>query len=217
MSTAAPLTWDDIQSRIWDCDHCATNPTVAYCIRQRTGRATVPVRLLLIGVAPPHVRGVTVRTAADSATNDPSDNLRRFVERSLGSSWDSLVERGLFLIHGVKCAIVPKDHHQNPKRRVVDACAPRHFALELEHLRPERILALGGSPFRALRMVPGLELPPGLGLSTSVGDLISRAAGGVDGRTANWRFKLHISPFPSTDPSNAERILREAAAMVGLL
>jgi hypothetical protein len=121
--------WSEVQGRVWSCELCRAHERVACNIRQWTEAPNCSVKLMLIGVAPPYVRGITTKSVAKSATNDDDDNLRKFfVMATLGLSWDALLDRGLFLVHGVKCAIVPKDRHQNPPDDVVDACAPLHLA-----------------------------------------------------------------------------------------
>ena len=123
MERAAP--WERVQSKIWDCEKCVTNPRVALKIRQRTISPHMSVALLLVGLAPPHKGGVSVQRVAKSATNDPSDNVRLFVEETLAQPWDKLTGKGLFLIHAVKCAIVRNSEgSQNPPPPVVDCCNP---------------------------------------------------------------------------------------------
>jgi hypothetical protein len=124
-----------------------------------------------------------------------------------------------FLVHGVKCAIVPKDRHQNPPDDVIDLCAPRHLGEELKLIRPSRIVAFGKAPYRALLKVPGIEGPKGLGVSKSVGELVAGTRGGVAIQADGWSFQLHVSPFPLSgrrpDPT-AEEVLREAARLSGI-
>ena len=94
MEGAAP--WERVQTKIWDCEKCATNPRVALKIRQRTISPHMSVSLLLVGLAPPYEDGVSVRKVAKSATNDPSDNVRLFVEETLAQPWNELTGKGLF-------------------------------------------------------------------------------------------------------------------------
>jgi len=176
---------------------------------------------MLIGVAPPYVRGITTKSVAKSATNDDDDNLRKFfVMATLGLSWDALLDRGLFLVHGVKCAIVPKDRHQNPPDDVVGACAPLHLADELKLTMPPRIVIFGGAPYRALVKVSGIKVPKGLGVSKRVGDLVAETKGGVEIQADGWTSRIHVSPFPlngrKPNPDAAE-VLREAARLSGVL
>ena len=107
------MQWSEVQGRIWDCELCREHGRVACVIRQQTEAPPRHVKLMLIGVAPPYTSGVETKSVADSATNDDDDNLRKlFVEATLGLPWATLVDRGLFLSHAVKCAIRPNDRHQ---------------------------------------------------------------------------------------------------------
>lgn len=213
--------WNEIQGRIWDCELCQAHERVACAIRQQTEVRKRPLKLMLIGIAPPYVSGVTTKSVAKSATNDDDDNLRKlFVVATLGLSWTDLLDRGLFLVHAVKCAIIPKDRHQNPPDEVVDACAPLHLADELRLTMPTRIVVLGQAPFRALLKVPGMHVPKGLGVSKRVGDLVEQTRGGVEIQIDSWTSRLHVSPFPlsSKKPGPvAVEVLREAARLSGVL
>jgi uracil-DNA glycosylase len=215
------MEWNEVQGRIWCCELCRGHERVACDIRQRTEPPNRSVKLMLIGVAPPHVKDITTKAAASSATNDEDDNLRKlFVVATLGLPWGDLLGRGLFLVHGVKCAIVPKDRHQDPPDDVVDVCAPLHFADELRLTRPLRIVAFGGAPHRALAKVPEITLPKGLGVSKRVGELVAKTRGGVELQAGGWTSRLHVSPFPlngkKPNPVAAE-VLREAARLSGLV
>ena len=147
--------WNEIQETIWRCELCGENKRVACNIRQQTESPMRPVKLMLLGVAPPHVAGVETKTIARSATNNPEDNLRAFMNSDVRDSWDDLLERGLFLVHGVKCAITPEDRHQNPPVHVIDDCAPPHFVQEILLIKPSAVVVFGKAPFRALLRVPG--------------------------------------------------------------
>lgn len=194
---------------------------VARDIRQQTDTPAQAVKLLLVGIAPPYVAGVTGKVLALSATVDPNDNLRKlFILSTLATSWESLLARGMFLIHSVKCAITPKDGHQNPPDKVVDACAPPHFVNEVEFIRPQRVVAFGKAPYRALLKVPGVQAPQGLGVSTAVGTLVERTRGGLEIQAAGWSFILHVSPFPLDRKKPnllAQEVLREAARLAGIV
>ena len=211
--------WNEIQERIWSCDRCLNNDRVAWKIRQRTEAPSQPVKLMLVGVAPPHVNGVTTKTLANSATNDPNDNLRAFVVAALGDPWETLFARGLYLIHAVKCAIVPKDGHQNPPHDVIEACAPHHFVQEILLTQPSAIVVFGKAPFRAILRVPGVRqaMPRGLGFSCSVVTLAEKTKDGVRINTDAWNFQLFGSPFPLRAPNQAAEILREAASYAGVI
>jgi uracil-DNA glycosylase len=119
----------------------------------------------------------------------------------------------------VKCAIVPKDRHQEPPDDVVNVCAPLYLADELNLTKPPRIIALGGAPYRALAKIPGAILPKGLGVSKRVGVLVAKTKGGVDIQVRDWASCLHVSPFPlngkKPNPVAAE-VLREAARKSGV-
>src|SRR5437879_1834630 len=101
MTTAK--TWGAIQARIWSCEACKGHGRVQVNLRQQTPEPTVPVRLLFVGVAPPAQGSAVVKTKAKSATNDPRDNLRNFIETAAGLPWEDLTAQGAFLIHAVKC------------------------------------------------------------------------------------------------------------------
>jgi len=213
--------WSEVQRRIWSCELCRGHERVACDIRQQTGASNCSVKLMLIGVAPPYVRGITTKSVAKSATNDDDDNLRKlFVTATLGLSWDVLLDRGLFLVHGVKCAIVPKERHQNPPDAVVDACAPLYLGDELNLMMPPRIVVFGGAPYRALVKVHGVKVPRGLGVSKRVGDLVAETRGGIEIQADGWTPRMHVSPFPlmgkKPNPDAAE-VLREAARLSGVL
>lgn len=221
MTSVDAVSWAKIQAAIWACEACRSHDRVACNIRQQTNSPSRPVKLLLIGVAPPFEEGVEAKTIARSATNHPGDNLRRlFILATLPGSWEDLLTRGLFLVHSVKCAITVKDHHQNPPDPVVNACAPPHFVQEIQLLRPPRVVAFGKAPYRALLKVPGVKVPRGLGVSTSVADLAERTRGGVEFQADGWKFTVHVSPFAlerKRPVPLAQDVLREAARLAGLL
>jgi hypothetical protein len=215
------LDWKDIQGRVWTCDLCQAQIRVAQNIRQQTEAPAQVVKLLLVGIAPPYVPGVTEKIQALSATNDPDDNLRkRFILATLVASWESLLAQGLFLIHSVKCAITRKDAHQNPPNKVVVLCAMPHFVNEIEFIRPQRVVVFGKAPYRAILKVPGVQAPQGLGVSTAVGTLVERTKGGLEIQATGWSFILHVSPFPldrkKINPL-AQEVLREAARLAGII
>src|SRR5437867_1049502 len=136
--------WKDVQDRIWACELCRNHGRIACDIRQQTEAPCRDIKLLLVGIAPPYVTGVAQKIRARSATNDPDDNLRKlFVLATLPFSWEGLLARGVFLIHSVKCAIIPKDRHQNPPHDVVDTCASPHFVEEVKLIRPQRVVTFG--------------------------------------------------------------------------
>jgi len=153
--------WEEVQNQIWLCDKCKNNPRVECHLRQQTNASDVrPVRLLVIAIAPPFRRGLTDKAIAASALNDPQDTLRLFVERTLEKSWSNLIDQGLFLLHSVKCAIVPdKDGFQNPPNKVVDLCASAYLSEEIHIMRPAVILALGSTARRAVARYLGQNKP----------------------------------------------------------
>lgn len=213
--------WKNVQDEIWACELCRKQSRVACDLRQKTEAPDRDVKLLLVGVAPPHAKGITTKTRAWSATNHPDDNLRKFfVLATLGFTWENLLSRGMFLLHGVKCAITPKDRHQDPPIEVTNACAPLHFVEEMKLIRPPRVVVFGKTPYRALLKVPGVSAPTSLGVSKSVATLVEKTRGGVEIQAGGWRFSLHVSPFPlggkAPNPL-AQEILREAARLAGLI
>jgi hypothetical protein len=105
MATAVP--WEAIQKRIRSCEACKGHERVQINVLQQTPRPVMPVPLLFVGIAPPGQGSPVVRTHAKSATNDPEDNLRKFIEEATTLTWDDLIGKRAFLIHAVKCAIVP--------------------------------------------------------------------------------------------------------------
>ncbi len=213
------VKWNEIQEKIWHCDTCHKNERVAINIRQQTQAPTRLVKLMLIGVAPPYTSDIGIKTIADSATSDSQDNLRNFILNVLGGQWESLLERGLLLVHCVKCAIVPKDRHQNPSIEVVDSCATRHFVQEVLLTHPSVVVVFGKAPFRAILTVPDVRssVPSGLGLSCSVADLVRLTKGGITINTKEWHFRMYGSPFPLLKRQQAAEILRDAARYVGIL
>ena len=158
---------------------------------------------------------------AKSATNNAADNLRSlFILETLHLSWNELLTRGLFLVHSVKCAIIPEDHHQNPPDDVVDTCAPRHFGEELKFIQPPRIVAFGKASCRALLKVPGMTVPRELRISKSVTTLAEQTKGGLEVQADGWKFRLHVSPFPLAAGQRvplAMEVLQEAAQLSGIL
>jgi uracil-DNA glycosylase len=219
MFNSHPAAWNKIQEKIWSCDQCRNNKRVACNIRQQTDPPSQLVKLMLVGVAPPHAEGVEKMTVADSATNDPNDNLRTFVVTALNSPWKSLLEKGLYLIHGVKCAIVPENRHQNPRGDVIDACTPNHFVQEILLTQPSAVVVFGKAPFRALLRVPGVRssMPRGLGLSCSVAALVEKTGKGIAINIDEWKFQFFGSRFPLQAREEAAEIVCRAARHVGIL
>ncbi len=213
-------TWRRIQDTIRACDLCRHHARVACNIRQQTDAPARDVNLLLVGIAPPQIKGTEQNTRALSATNNPDDNLRKlFILATLPGSWEELLSQGLFLIHSVKCAITEEDRHQNSPDVVVDACAPPHFVQEITLIQPPRVVAFGKAPYRAVLKVPGVKPPRGLGVSARVATLVDKTRGGLELQAKGWKFNIHVSPFPlegKKPNSIAQEVLREAAKLAGL-
>jgi len=218
MEKATP--WERVQTKIWDCEKCAANPRVAPEIRQQTISPHMSVSLLLVGLAPPHEDGVSVRKVAESATNDPSDNVRLFVEETLAQPCDKLTGKGLFLIHAVKCAIVPNaEGSQDPPRPVVDCCNPVGFAPEFQSLRPPRVVTLGDMARRAVLRAPDVIVPHRLKLTTKLGLLQELWPEGIPCKVGDTPFILHPARFPRTAAMKeaAATIVRKAAKLAALI
>jgi uracil-DNA glycosylase len=174
---------------------------------------------LFVGVAPPDQGNRAVRTVAKSATNDTGDNLRRFIEAAAALRWDDLIASGAFLIHAVKCAIVPDEEgFQNPPMEVVDRCCAVWFAEELRLLRPTSIVALGGAARRAVLRHPSVTAPRGAGVSKSLEKLQESWPHGIPCQLGNDAFTLHPAPFPRSAiaKQRATMVIREATRLAGL-
>jgi len=217
METAA--SWKEIQKQIWDCENCLAHPRVAIKIRQQTMPPTMSVSLLLVGLAPPHENGASVRKVAKSATNNPLDNLRLFVEETLAQPWETLASKGLFLIHAVKCAISSNaGGSQNPPRPVVDCCNPVGFAPEFQLLQPSRVVALGDMARRAILRTPDVIMPHKVKLTTTLDSLQKLWPEGIPCKLCDKPFVLHPARFPRTAVQRAEAafVIRTAAQLAGL-
>jgi hypothetical protein len=81
---ATAVFWEAIQKRVWSCEACKGHERVQINVRQQTPAPVLPVRLLLVGVAPPGQGSPAARTNAKSATDDLEDNLRKFIEEAAG-------------------------------------------------------------------------------------------------------------------------------------
>ena len=210
VAATAP-SWDAAQQRIWRCGTCEADPRVALDVRQQTESPARPVSLLIVTLAPPFV-AARQRSRAASATSNPRDAVRRFIEDALGAPWTALGDAGVFLLHAVKCAIV-RNHHgsQNPPARTVDRCAPQHLASELNVIKPFVVVTMGLMAYRAL--VRALEtssspLHPPARLPLTEPPIL----GGTDGvlvDQASHSFRLFASPFIRTP-----RLRRVAAALL---
>lgn len=190
-------SWDPIQSRIWSCEACTGHDRVRTNVRQQTPEPIIPVSLLFVGIAPPDQGGPAVRTKAKSATNDAEDKLRGFIEDASAMGWDDLVEKHVFLIHAVKCAIVPdSDGFQNPPNDIVDRCSPIGFIDELWFLQPASIVAFGGAARRAVLKHPRVKAPRGVGVSKAFEKLRVSWPQGIPCKLGNAELTLHPAPFP---------------------
>ncbi len=201
--------WREIQQNIWECNACKGIARVELNIRQQTELARTPTKLLVVGIAPPYMEGITRKVAAKSATNAPEDNFRNFIETVLKLPWDVLTGNGLAFLHAVKCAIHPEDRHQNPPHGVVEACAPRHFYREFLELRPKAVASFGERARRAVLKMPGRQKPQGLKLTEPL-------AGQYEMQIENHSFTLFVAPFFSADRKRAEDVLRNAARYAGI-
>ena len=227
LRTAATfLNWPQIQDSIFKCDTCRVDPRVstsakarvAINVRQQTDRPVSPlVGLLVVTLAPPFMEA-SQRIVAKSATNNADDNIRHFVESTLGRTWADLTANGFALAHAVKCAITPVDQHQNPPPDVVDVCAPQHLARELQALRPRVVLTLGDMAYRAL--VRSLPLTQDHPIDLRLIKKPSRALPGQEGhvvRLSDHWLTLFTSRFPTGDGIHeAATALRKAAKVAGV-
>jgi uracil-DNA glycosylase len=192
--------WQTIQAKIWDCQRCASNLRVAIQIRQRTPAPVTAVSLLLVGLAPPYEDNVCGRKVANSATNDPRDNVRSFVEETLAQPWDELIAKGRFLIHAIKCAVVRNGHgSQDPPPPVVENCCnPVGFEPEFRFLHPPRVVALEDMARRAILKTRGVIGPPQVTLTRKLPLLEGLWPEGIPCKLGNAAFILHPTRFPRT-------------------
>ena len=187
------VVWEEIQRAIRTCDKCSPLSRVECTIRQQTGGPRCPVKLLVVGVAPPYSEESRRDGKVRSATNDPNDNLRKFIEKTLRLQWDELIERGFMFLHAVKCAIVPNiGGFADPPKEVVDICARLHFADEFRKVRPERVVTLGGSPLRAVIRTLEPRLPARIMLAAALKHVLGEHEAFLDGH----RFAWHVTYFP---------------------
>ena len=211
---------DAAQQGIWRCTTCDADPRVAVNVRQQTESPARPVSLLIVTLAPPFVTA-RERSRAASATNDAVDSVRRFIEDTLGAPWVALGNGGVFLVHAVKCAIVPDPHgSQNPPARTVDRCASQHLTSELRVMKPLVLVTMGRMAYRAavraLDASPNLHHPPSQ-LRLTKPPFVA----GTDGflvDQAGHSFRLFASPFIRTPRLRtiAAAILTRAARTAGI-
>lgn len=217
---ATHVTWEEIQKRIWSCEKCKGHPRVEINVRQQTSSPTKPCAILLVGIAPPHQDCSTDRIVAKSATSDPGDNLRKFIEDAVGLQWNDLIAKGAFLIHAVKCAILPDaEGFQNPPNAVVDQCSSVGFIDELYVLCPSRIVAFGGTARRAVLKHPAIATPHGVSMSKSFKELNGLWPNGISCKFSSRELTLHPAPFPRSHGAKkkAATILRDAARLAGVV
>ena len=204
--------WRVIQETIWNCSACEGNPKVELNIRQQTDSSSTAPQLLVVAVAPPYLPAISHKLAAKSVTNNSVDGLRKFLESALDLPWEQLQSRGLIVLHAVKCAIIPNEHgFQNPSPGIVDACAPRHLALEFDILRPPIVLALGSAARRAIFKMPDCHKSPAIKFS-------GPPEGEHNVPYKGSFFKLIVTRFPRAAGEHQARIdLNKAAALAGIL
>lgn len=213
------VQWPAIQERIWACEACKGHARVEINIRQQTPAPSMATTLLFVGVAPPDQGSPAARTVAKSATNDPGDNLRKFIEAAAVLRWDDLIAKGAFLIHAVKCAIVQDEEgFQNPPNDVVDRCCSVGFVDELQLLRPARVVALGGAARRAVLKHPSVTAPRGVGVSKTLEKLQESWPQGIPCKLGSCEFTLHPAPFPRSAAAKkkAAVLIRGVACLAGL-
>ena len=219
VAATAPC-WDTAQQGIWRCTMCDADPRVAVNVRQQTESPARPVSLLIVTLAPPFVTS-RERSRAASATNDTNDTVRRFIEDTLHAPWAALGDRGVFLLHAVKCAIVPDTHgSQNPPTETVDRCASQHLAAELDLMKPVVLVTMGRMAYRAV--VRALEASSNSHCPPSRLELTSPPLGAetngflVD--QPGQSFRLFASPFIRTPrlEAIAAATLTRAARLAGI-
>lgn len=211
--------WRQVQAAIWDCTACAGQARIATNVRQQTEVPHAPVRLLIVSLAPPFRRADSP-SVASSATNDPQDQLRLFLEEALRRRWSELENAGMILLHTVKRAIEPADGSQNPPRTVVDICAPRHLAIEIGVLRPTVVVTLGERAYRGLvRALEVLWGPPPRALNLVDPPAAARSEHGAVVPFLDGSLTLFAAPFirGGEGRSQAQAIVRRAAARAGVV
>ena len=186
------MNWRDIQCGVWRFDACHD----------------------VISLAPPYAANVVAKTKAASATGSESDKLRMFLEEAFNDSWQAITDRGVTLLHAVKCAIVPSEGgFQNPPAAVVDRCAPVHLAAEL-------VVTLGQMGYRAFcraaNTVRTSDERLDLRLSAPPPDA-QRSESGQALNLGMRRVTLFASPFPrASGRVEATATIRHAARHAGV-
>jgi uracil-DNA glycosylase len=202
--------WKEIQESIWNCSLCGSNPRVQFNVREQTQRPKVPVKLLIVSIAPSFVDSPT-KMKAETVLTEDANNLRNVIEECLGIHWDNLLKRNVAVLHAVKCAIVPQNGYESPPRGVIDTCSSRHFARELRLLQPAVVVTLGRIALRAVLNIPNIRAPKEFRTAMPLrGDF----AVSLD----DFKFSLFVSRFIRIDSrAQAQNDLRRAADAAGVL
>jgi hypothetical protein len=214
-------SWPSIQDRIWRCRDCHGDTRVATNIRQSTPAPIPFAKLLVVSLAPPFIEGVTVKTEAQSVSNNPEDHLRQFLQNVLRQPWRDVLAAGVIVLHAVKCGIIPTDEgFQNPPPRVVDRCARQHLAAEFRNVRAPVVVTLGAMAYRAVYQsamaINGFVKPRELKLSEPPTAALA-SADGYQIQLPDFAFKLFAGPFiRGAGRKEAERRLMRAAATAGV-
>lgn len=207
-----------IQETIWKCTVCMGDARIEVRLRQQTRVLPARARLLIVATAPPYQEGVHQQIEAPSVHSDPKDRLRAFITRTLELDWGDLVDRGLAVVHAVKCAIVPRDRrvdarqHQNPPSGVTTKCARLPFSREFRELKAPVVMTLGGAARLAVRRACGVDAPPSLTLPLK--DIPRSELFEIDSKAV--RFRLIASCHPSADPQRARDDLLRSANIAGI-
>ena len=84
------------------------------------------MKLLVVSLAPPFIEGVTVKTEAQSVSNNPEDHLRQFLQNVLRQPWRDVLAAGVIVLHAVKCGIIPTDERlpESTSARCGQVCPP---------------------------------------------------------------------------------------------
>jgi hypothetical protein len=216
--TGVPEAFSAIQRSIWECTACAGDARMEIRFRQQTRVIPVFARLRVVATAPPYRAGVERQIEAASVHSDPQDRLRAFLTKTLALDWEELVQRGLAVVHAVKCAVVPKDReederqHQDPPQSVTTKCAHLHFAREFRELRAPVVMTLGGRARLALRRACGTGVPPVL--ARALKEIPRSRLFEIDSN--GLRFRLIASAHPFADLDRARADLLKVAAIAGI-
>lgn len=211
--------WLGIQKSIWDCSACKDDHRVELNIRQQTDPPSRQTKLLVVAVAPPHKPGIYQQSKANSVTNDPEDKIRSFLVKTLELSWDELLERGLTVLHAVKCAIKPnKGGFQGPPPKIVSICAEKYFSKEFLLLQPAAIITLGEAANNALLEIPALKTPTELDLKDRLKNIDMDRTFQV--QYGEYKADLFVTYFPlgrNKDCFRAKEDIRNTAKLAKIL